>query len=610
MEPLATQAAGLAGTRPVLALAGDLSAVLQEGRLVAGEVLQRLDGGSILIGLGRHRVPAQSQVELAPGERFVARVEVGAEGTRLRLEGPRGGAAEPALLAALRSAVGSERPLGELLGELAARLRAASDPSSQGLARELEGHLVRPGAGAAELRALVARAGHGYEALLLAGLRGRDPRAAAELAEELAAHVRRLLLERSGLASEPAAVARTRQVGQDLEEALARALVRALAAGTARSELLGALRGVFQEALGAFPEPERASLRAVLEEAARALLREPAGDALARRALGFAPREGSLGPAAEELAERLAAELLRRVEGREPPAARLAILARSLGPPLARALGEALEAARSSAAPEPRPPLPGALPAPPPTAAPAALLEALGRVLPRVLESLPEALRAGAASEPTELLRAVFSGPAGESLARRLALLAGSGRADPLAAAPGDLKAGLLAALEFLPEGPIRAALARALAGLEAEQLLNLARRELGEGVHLALPLAEGGRWTTLHLFRHPRPPGSLGAGEAPLERVGLALELSRLGAVRAELGWRPGALRVRVTVADERVRELLRAAAGPLRERLGAAGEAVELSFAVAQAAELELDRLALDVGYLRQHQLLDLSA
>ena len=602
MEPLSIQAAGLAAPRSALALGSDLAAVLREGRVVAGQVLERLDGSTVLIGLGRHRVPAESQVELAPGQRFVARVEAGADGPNLRVLGGAAAGAEPALVTALRAAVGSERPVGELLNELAGKLKALIDAGGDGaetarrIASALEGHLVRPGTAGAELRALLLRAGHGYEAVLLAGLRGRDPRAAGDLADELAEHVRRLLMAQEAAPGEPSAIARVRQVSADLHEALARALALAHANGAGKPELGAALRAVIDEALRAFPASEHDKLRAAFDEAARALLREPAGEALVRRAFGLPPREGVLAAPAEELAERLAGELLRRAEGTEPAAPRLTQLARALGP----AVGRALEAAFAL----------GSLDS-------AALLQALEKSLPRALEALPEALRATALGvEPAELLRAVFAGPAGESLGRRLALLAGAlqlgatgfSAEEAALLARSDLKATLLGALGELPDGPARGALGRALAGLESEQLLNLARRELGEGSHVALPFPDGDRWSTLHLFRHPRHRGGGGQG-ASLERVGLALELTNLGPVRAELGWRTGELHVRFLVADERIADAVRNVLQTLRERLAAGGDVVELRVAVADAAELETDRHALDVGYLREHPLLDLS-
>ena len=105
----------------------DLGAVLKEGRVVAGEVMQALDGHSILIGIGRHRVPADSQVELQPGDRFLAKVEKTADGTVLKVLGEERGAGEPRLALALRQVLAEDRPVGRLLEDLAGKLRAAID---------------------------------------------------------------------------------------------------------------------------------------------------------------------------------------------------------------------------------------------------------------------------------------------------------------------------------------------------------------------------------------------------------------------------------------------------------------------------------------------------
>jgi hypothetical protein len=106
MEPLSIQAGSESrAVRPVLALDSSLTAVLREGRVVAGEVIQSMDGHSVLIGVGRHRVPADAQVDLQPGDRFLARVERSGEEIVLKLLGG-SGAPESRLALALRQVVG------------------------------------------------------------------------------------------------------------------------------------------------------------------------------------------------------------------------------------------------------------------------------------------------------------------------------------------------------------------------------------------------------------------------------------------------------------------------------------------------------------------------
>jgi hypothetical protein len=174
VEPFAVQSSAPGLIRPAIELQGDLSAVLREGRVLPGEVLQTLDGGTLLIGIGRHRVPAQTQVKMQPGHTFLFQVDRDGETILLRVLGE-SGAGEPALIRALRSVLGQDRPLGTLLKELATVLSAESVakggvPSTAGglkaLHAQLAEHLFQPGAGGGELRAKLAASGLGYEARL------------------------------------------------------------------------------------------------------------------------------------------------------------------------------------------------------------------------------------------------------------------------------------------------------------------------------------------------------------------------------------------------------------------------------------------------------------
>jgi len=203
MEPLSIQATSESrSVRPVLALDSSLTAVLREGRVVAGEVLQSMDGHSVLIGIGRHRVPADAQVDLQPGERFLARVEQSGDELVLRLIGAHD-APESRLVLALREVVGEDRPVGELLGDVAARLRAAlasgddGEPAFARLMRQLGTHVFEPGSDGARLRQLLAHAGLDHEAQLQA-LLGRG-HAAGELRTLLGDLVRRLMVRLQGL---------------------------------------------------------------------------------------------------------------------------------------------------------------------------------------------------------------------------------------------------------------------------------------------------------------------------------------------------------------------------------------------------------------------------
>jgi hypothetical protein len=124
MDPISLSSDAAARVRPAPGLAPDLAAVLQQGRVLAGEVLQVFGGGTLVVGVGRHRVPAQSQVELALGQRFLFRVEGAGDELTLRLL-QQGELPETPLVRALREHLAHERPIGRLLADLAARLRAS-----------------------------------------------------------------------------------------------------------------------------------------------------------------------------------------------------------------------------------------------------------------------------------------------------------------------------------------------------------------------------------------------------------------------------------------------------------------------------------------------------
>lgn len=126
MDPISPSPLPLTGgIRPAQSLQGDLASVLRQGRIVAGEVLQLLDGGAIVIGLAGQRVQAESHVQLTQGDRFLARVDV-SDGQLVLKLAPGTALEEDLLLRALRSRAGSELdPKG-----LYECLRAAGAPSS------------------------------------------------------------------------------------------------------------------------------------------------------------------------------------------------------------------------------------------------------------------------------------------------------------------------------------------------------------------------------------------------------------------------------------------------------------------------------------------------
>jgi hypothetical protein len=190
MDPISTSPLPLSGgIRPAQALQGDLASILRQGRIVAGEVLDLLDGGTIVIGLAGQRVQAENHVDLAPGDRFLARVEYLEGALVLQLAGG-GEAADDQLLAALRKLAGSEldaRSVYELLEQ--AGVSGNDLPA-----------LLRPGEGGAALATLVRQSGLFRESALRAAAEDKPLAAGRELAIDALA---RRILAQAGLADAP-----------------------------------------------------------------------------------------------------------------------------------------------------------------------------------------------------------------------------------------------------------------------------------------------------------------------------------------------------------------------------------------------------------------------
>jgi hypothetical protein len=171
----------------------------------------------------------------------------------------------------------------------------------------------------------------------------------------------------------------------------------------------------------------------------------------------------------------------------------------------------------------------------------------------------------------------------------------------------GDLKGQLLRALADLPEGGLRATVARTLSALEAEQLLNLARSEGDQALHWTLALPDGARWADLHFF-HRRWRGTGGGDEAPVHKIVVGVDLSRTGPLRADLLVRSDSVSVRLTAARPDVVERLRAALPELEQRLALGGRRVLLSVTRADEDKVRLDEEVADVAFLREHRVMDL--
>ena len=199
MEPTAASSAPHV-IRPVAGAAqAELSQVLRDGRVLAGTILESSPDGTLLLALGRQRVPAETDLRFQPGDHFFARVEEGLDGIVLKLLGGASQAESP-LLAALRGVIGEDRPIGQLLQELAGRLRAALPEAGsakgalQGLLAQLQGEVVAAEADGEALAKALRGSALRYEAALLTATReGASTAAFAAIAAGLKGRLLNLL---------------------------------------------------------------------------------------------------------------------------------------------------------------------------------------------------------------------------------------------------------------------------------------------------------------------------------------------------------------------------------------------------------------------------------
>jgi hypothetical protein len=308
----------------------DLAAVLARSRFVAAEVVQRLDGGSVVLGLAGRKIAAVSQVELEAGDHLLLEAEGGAQDGApvLRLV-QRLARADAALRQAFLSARLSAEPGSVLLRDLTARLSANLErmpPDARATAAILLGRLQGLDWRAGDDGARLAHAWRSFaarpEALLARAVEGRVE---GRLAHALAAEVAEALIE--GLQVHDASVAARLRAG-------VLRLCSAPVDAARAAEVLGGLR-----------ELVRALLRVPLDEARLAklgggallaLLGDPAGrEDLARVAARLAsdtpaswlaaalegledePTRALVGQALDALDGEALVEVARRREGAE-----------------------------------------------------------------------------------------------------------------------------------------------------------------------------------------------------------------------------------------------------------------------------------------------------
>ena len=228
----------------------------------------------------------------------------------------------------------------------------------------------------------------------------------------------------------------------------------------------------------------------------------------------------------------------------------------------------------------------------------------------RTLQALLARLTAHAGA-PTAEGSALQSALARSGLFHEALLLRGDATA-----AREDLKSVFLRALDELPPGPERESVRRALGGLEAEQLLDVARAQSGDARQISLALPDGAAWADVQLVVDPDQHGAAeddGGGERKASAVDVAVELSMLGPVRAELRLEDGALRVRVLVAStataQRLAQDQESLAGELARDLDAS-RAPQVSIVVAEERSIAPAAQPADVRFLGEHALLDRTA
>lgn len=122
--------------------------LLRLNTVLQGEVLQLLDGHSIVLGVGAHRVPAETQVELKLGQKFLFQVQENEGKLVLKIlpEAPQQEThGEANSFAMFQRAAGKDAPIGETLGKLAQALLSlvgeSPDPQQANAATKPPGKL-------------------------------------------------------------------------------------------------------------------------------------------------------------------------------------------------------------------------------------------------------------------------------------------------------------------------------------------------------------------------------------------------------------------------------------------------------------------------------------
>ena len=173
-----------------------------------------------------------------------------------------------------------------------------------------------------------------------------------------------------------------------------------------------------------------------------------------------------------------------------------------------------------------------------------------------------------------------------------------------------DLKGELLLARAGLAPGALKDAVLRLLAAIEAEQWINVARQAARLSSHWSLPIRDGERCTTAHVFVHRSyfRPTQAARGAPAARRMALALEAGSLGIVQAELLVGAGEVALRVLAADEAAACELRAMLPELERRLSKAGRSVRASVAVSSSEPPQALDPVRALSWLVDHNVVDM--
>jgi hypothetical protein len=179
-----------------------------------------------------------------------------------------------------------------------------------------------------------------------------------------------------------------------------------------------------------------------------------------------------------------------------------------------------------------------------------------------------------------------------------------------------DLKGELLGSLGKDPSPELRVELERALAGLEAEQVLQVARQVEGDPNHWTFPVRDGDRWVCASLFVQHRELVEDDPLGTPVWRVTLGVDFESLGPIRVDFTLGAGGVSMRLLVSDQslvaelqtRSRKLQDQIADTIDLDIGKEFLPARVSVFAAPPEDIDVSRRHLDIGFLRKRKVLDL--